>query len=127
MTIHEVTTRFTPAMVVDRAQAFFELASSSYAAFTERTGDNHIKLHMEVGEIVIGAIQEGDFTRVRGSASRGAHLLTRFMSTLEPAMDAHETVNRYLKHETQGVLTLQGPDPQAAISATSGASGASGA
>ena len=87
MTIHETITALSPAEVIDRARSFFTLAATPYAAFEERSTEGYLKLHMEVGEILIAAFLRGDSTWVRGSASRGAHLLTRFLTTLTPPLD----------------------------------------
>jgi hypothetical protein len=57
-----------------------------------------------VGEITIAALPDGGMTRVRASASRGGHLLGRFVATLAPAHDAARTTNRYLVHRTSAAL-----------------------
>src|SRR5690606_9182071 len=108
MTIHEIRTDLAPAEVVARARAFFPLAGSSYAAFPREGGEGHLRLHLEVGEIVIGAVREGDATRVRGSASRGAHLLTRFLTTLARPLDATRTTHRHRLHAVHGALVEAG-------------------
>jgi hypothetical protein len=94
MTIHETRTPLAPAEVIERARSFFTHAGTPYAAFAEQAGDGFLKLHLEVGEIVIAALPQGDSTWVRGSASRGAHLLTRFLTTLAPSLDAKQTTHR---------------------------------
>ena len=94
MTIHEIRTPLAPADVIERARSFFALAASPSAAFPERQEPGFLKLHMEVGEIVVAAIAQGGSTCVRGSASRGAHLLTRFLTTLSVPMAASEAVHR---------------------------------
>jgi hypothetical protein len=100
MTIHEIRTRLSPAEVIERARSFFALAGTPYASFPERAGKGYLKLHMEVGEIVIGAAERDGETVVRGSASRGAHLLTGFLTTLAPPLDARCTTHRPGLHET---------------------------
>jgi hypothetical protein len=94
MTIYERPTALTPTEVIDRARAFFAHAGSPYAAFTEAAGGGYICLHLEVGEIVIGTLPMKGSTLVRGSASRGGHLLTRFLTTLGDPMDVSETTHR---------------------------------
>lgn len=119
MTIHEIRTPLSPAEVIGRARSFFALAGTPYAAFAEVVGEGFLKLHMEVGEIVVAALPQGDSTRVRGSASRGGHLLTRFLTTLAPPLDATQTTHSYGVHETRAaqVATLAGatltPEPAA--------------
>ena len=102
MTIHEVDTALSPAEVFARAAAFFPLAGSAYAAFPEPVRSGYLQLRMEVGEMVIAASQTGGVTRVRGSASRGEHLLTRFLATLSSPLDVAETTRRH------GLLRVRG-------------------
>ena len=45
--------------------------------------------------LLIGAFRNGGSTRVRGSASRGSHLLARFFASIAPAASARREVNRY--------------------------------
>ena len=104
MTIHETRTPLSPAEVIDRARSFFALASTAHAACEEQVGEGFLKLHMEVGEVVIGAFPEGQATRVRGSASRGAHLLTRYLTTLTQPLDAKQTTHRPGLHLDRAAL-----------------------
>jgi len=90
MKIHEIRTQHTPAEVIERARSFFGLASSPYAAFSEEVGEGYLKLFMEVGEIVIGCVPEDGVTLVRGSASRGEQMLTQFLTTLAPPLEARQ-------------------------------------
>lgn len=82
MTVYESTTELAPAEVIELARGFFARIRSPNAAAVDRAGDAYLRLHLDMGEIVIAAIAQGDATRVRGSASRGAALLTRFLTTL---------------------------------------------
>jgi hypothetical protein len=107
MTIHEIRTDLSPAEVIERARTFFALAGTPSAAFPEQRGAGFLKLHVEVGEIVIAALPEDDHTRVRGSASRGAQLLMRFLTTLGHPLDARQTVNRYRDRQVFGARTTQ--------------------
>ena len=110
MTIHEIRTPLSPAEVIGRARSFFALASTPYAACEEQVGDTFLKLHMEVGEVVIGAFPDGGITRVRGSASRGAHLLTRFLTTLSPPLDASRTIHRHGVHRARAARVETTPE-----------------
>lgn len=96
MTIYQTDTEFMPAEVIERARAFFARQRSPYTAFPVQVGPNHLRLALEVGEVVIGAIPENGITRVRASSSRGAHLLTRFLATLSPARQVQRETNRLL-------------------------------
>lgn len=109
MTIHEIRTPMSPADVIDRARSFFALASTAYAACEEQIDEGFLKLHMEVGEVVIGAFPDGPSTRVRGSASRGAHLLTRFLTTLAPPLDASQTTHRHGLHRVRAAQVATPP------------------
>lgn len=95
MTILETTTDLQPNEVLQAARRFFALAGSSYAASFEQMGDGYLRLHLEVGEIVIGAFPQDGATRVRGCASRGVPLLSRFLTTLGPALDVRQSTRRY--------------------------------
>ena len=72
MTIHEATTHLAAAEVVERARTFFAGIRSPNAAAEEARGTMHLRFHLDMGEIVIGAIPVEGGTRVRGSGSRGA-------------------------------------------------------
>lgn len=100
MTIHETRTSLSPAEVIERARSFFVLAGTPHAAFPEQVGEGYLKLHMEVGEVVIGTVPRDGSTLVRGSASRGAHLLTQFLTTLAQPSDAKQTIHRRGVHRT---------------------------
>lgn len=104
MKIHETQTRLSPDEVIERARRFFTLASTPYAAFEEKVGDGYLKLFLEVGEIVIGCVPRGDLTVVRGSASRGEHLLTSFLTSLGPPLDARQTLHRRGVEEVRAAL-----------------------
>lgn len=120
MTIHETRTPLAPAEVIERARSFFTHAGTPYAAFAEQAGDGFLKLHLEVGEIVIAALPQGDSTWVRGSASRGAHLLTRFLTTLASPLDARQTTHRHGVHQTRAAQ-VETPGDRASRPTESGA------
>jgi hypothetical protein len=102
MRIHEIQTHLSADEVIERARSFFTHAGTPYASFEENVGDGWIRLHLEVGEIVIGTVARDEATLVRGSASRGAHLLTRFLTTLAAPTDARQTLHRHGVHEVRG-------------------------
>jgi hypothetical protein len=108
MRIHEIRTQLSPAEVIERARRFFMLAGTPYAAFEEKVGDGYLKLFLEVGEIMIGAMPQDSATVVRGSASRGEHLLTGFFTSIAPAMDARQTLHRHGRRETRRALVDAG-------------------
>jgi hypothetical protein len=105
MTIHEIRTDLMPAEVIERARTYFATAGTPYAAFPERSDQAFLKLYVEVGEILIGAIRMEGWTWVRCSASRGAHLLTRFLTALGSPNDASQTTHRPALHRTRRSLT----------------------
>ena len=95
MTIYETHTELAPAEVVERARAFYQGVRTPYAAYVDEGGSAHLRLKLEVGEVMIGAFRNGGSTRVRGSASRGSHLLARFFASIAPAAEARREVNRH--------------------------------
>lgn len=95
MTIHEIRTPLAPAEVIRRARSYFALGGTPDASFPEQTGEAHLRLQMEAGEVVVAAVRQGDATLVRGSASRGGHLLTGFLTTLSHPLDARQTTHRH--------------------------------
>jgi hypothetical protein len=111
MRIHEIRTPLSADEVIERARSFFTHAGTPYASFEENAGEGWIRLHLEVGEIVIGTVEHAGATLVRGSASRGGHLLTRFLTTLAPPSDARQTLHRHGVHEIRGagVAVLTAP------------------
>jgi hypothetical protein len=94
MTTYETRTRLTAEEVIERAECFFTGAGSPAAAFVERRSPGFLKLHREVGEVYVSALPEGEWTRVRGSASRCAPLLARFLAALAPANDVAQVTQR---------------------------------
>ncbi len=89
--LYETNTDLTPAEVIKRARSFFALAGTPYAAFPEVVTDSYVKFHMEVGEILIATRREEDSTWVGGTASRGGHLLSRFLIGLGDPLDVTQT------------------------------------
>ncbi len=81
MRIHEAWTQLPPAAVIERARRYFGSQHSPKSAFVEEAGENHLRLHLDMGEIVIAVLPSGDGYLVRGSASRGEGALSRFLAT----------------------------------------------
>ena len=117
MRIHETTTPLPPREVLARARAFFTHAGSAYASFEERSDEGYIKLFLEVGEIVIGTIPSPAGTRVRGSASRGEHLLTRFLATLAEPGEVRQSLHRHGRHEERAALVDREPGARGRLQA----------
>jgi hypothetical protein len=111
MTLHEIRTEHSPADVIARARVFFMRFGTPDTASQLDSDDSFLRLHLEVGEIVIGAMpQQGD-TLVRGSASRAAHLLTSFLTTLGPAATVSRTICRKgERRSTTGLAEGAGSD-----------------
>ena len=110
MRIHEVRTGLPPGEVIQRAREFFTLASSPYAAFEEKSGEGYLKLFLEVGEMVIGANIADGATVVRGSASRGEHLLMSFLTSLSSPLEPRQVLHRYGLREEHGALSASKPE-----------------
>ena len=117
MRIHETITILPPHEVLSRARAFFAHAGSSYASFEEHADQGYVKLFLEVGEIVIGTVPAAEGTRVRGSASRGEHLLTRFLTTLSAPGDLKQSLHRHGRHEERAALVDRTPGARSALRA----------
>ena len=114
MTVHEIWTRWSPEEVIERAEAFFCTAASPRAAFVQERSATYLKLHQEVGEIVVSALPERGGSRVRGSASRGAPLLARFIAALAHAQDVAQRTDRYQEHRRWSAEVEAYPAPAAA-------------
>jgi hypothetical protein len=82
MLIQEVCTEYEPAEVIRLAKEFFLTRFSPYGADIETEGADHVTFHLEAGEVVIGASEDGDRTLVRGSTSRLHHELSQFLTLL---------------------------------------------
>lgn len=81
MRVHEAWTELSPAAVIERARRYFGSQQSPKSAFVEEVGENHLRLHLDMGEIVLGVVPSGSGYLVRGSASRGEGALSRFLAT----------------------------------------------
>jgi hypothetical protein len=84
MNITEATTTLPPAEVIERARVYFAGIRSPNTPTVQDGGESWLRLHLDMGEVVIAALPEpdGEGTRVRGSASRGVALVARFLTTL---------------------------------------------
>lgn len=96
MTIYEAHTEISPAEVIQRALDFFVGERSPYAAFPVQVGPDHLRLALEVGEVTIGTTVADGVTRIRASSSRGAHLLTRFLSSIAAERAVQRKPNRLI-------------------------------
>lgn len=105
MTIFETRTTLQPALVIERARSFFTDPATSWGASAEAVGERCLRVHFDMGEIVIGAIAQDGVTTIRGSASRGAHLVTRFLASLRRPGEMKQTTRRYGFQETHAVLS----------------------
>jgi hypothetical protein len=109
MILHEITTELAPSEVIARARSFFLRHGTPDAASQVDTDESFLRLHIEVGEIVIAAIRQQGYTRVRGSASRGAHLLSSFLTTLGCAATISRTTCRHgVRRATAGLAEGDG-------------------
>lgn len=81
MRVHQVWTELSPAAVIERARRYFGSQQSPKSAFIEDAGENFLRLHLDMGEIVLGVVPSGSGYLVRGSASRGEEVLSRFLAT----------------------------------------------
>ena len=83
--IQEIRTSMKPAAVIAAAKAFFPRQSGLYAAYPEQEGPSYATFRGQGGEeIVIGAVEEGGATIVRGSTYLFDQQVGRFFTTLDP-------------------------------------------
>ncbi|CAN5840724.1 hypothetical protein BH23GEM8_BH23GEM8_04680 [soil metagenome] len=79
------------------------------AFFQFDPADSFLRLHIEVGEIVIAAVEPQGATLGRGSASRGAHLLSTFLTTLgSGAMVSRTMFRKGLRRSIAGLAEGDG-------------------
>ena len=95
MTVFETRTALPPVEAIDRALHFFARGGTPAAASIAARGESWLRLHLEVGEIVVGAVADGDGAVVRASASRSVALLARFLTTLAAPLDVREESRRH--------------------------------
>jgi hypothetical protein len=92
MLTQEVRTELSPTEVVQRAKDFFLSRFSPSAGFVAEQSDHHVKFEVDSGEVVIGAMPEGEATRVRASSSRLHHSIGQFLATLAPPEEVRDGV-----------------------------------
>lgn len=90
MLIQEVLTDVAPEAVIRQAKEFFTTRFNPYAAQVSEESDSHLKLVVEAGEVVIGAVRQGERTLVRASSSRPHHELSQFLTTLAPPEEVRQ-------------------------------------
>jgi hypothetical protein len=87
MLVQEIETTLPAAEVIRRARAFFAHAGPCGGCPTGG-GPAHVRFDLDMGEVVLGVLPGADGrSLVRGSASRGAGLIGRFLCTLGPPAD----------------------------------------
>lgn len=106
MKIQEITTDLSPEEVIARARAFMGLTGAPSAAFPEEHDDHYLRMHMEVGEIMISALRRDGKTVVRGSASRASQLVSRFLMTLGAPFGVSQSVHRRGVDRQHGAVSL---------------------
>lgn len=110
MTILETRTEMAPAEVLRRARSFFETCPTPASAFVEHAGDGYLQFRGEVGEIVIATLVGEQGTTVRGSASRGVSVVSRFLSLLGTPMEVRQTTHRHGFHGRSAARVEQGEE-----------------
>ncbi|NUQ13279.1 MAG: hypothetical protein HUU26_13280 [Gemmatimonadaceae bacterium] len=86
-TLQETRTTLEPSRVLDAARDFFSGRNSLYAAFVEQEGPTHVTFRGQGGEeIVIAATPAEGQTLVTGSSYLFDAQISRFLSTLPPAL-----------------------------------------
>jgi hypothetical protein len=86
-TLMEHRTTLEPKRVLDAARAFFSGRNTLYAAFVEQEGPTHVTLRGQGGEeVVIAATPAAGHTLVTGSSYLFDAQISRFFSTLPPAV-----------------------------------------
>ncbi|MGH7625463.1 MAG: hypothetical protein ACREOJ_09110 [Gemmatimonadaceae bacterium] len=84
--IQEITTKHSPADVLERARTFFALRNPLYGAFLEKEGPSYVTFRGQGGEEIVVGVTPGDAgTRVRASTYLYDAQISRFFTTLEPA------------------------------------------
>lgn len=90
MLVQEVDTRLPPAEVIRRARDFFTTRFTAYTSSENESDDHHIRLSVDAGEVMIGAVEQDGRTLVRGSSSRLHHEIGQFLATLAPAEEVRD-------------------------------------
>ncbi len=86
--VHQVLTTLSPSEVLNRAQHFFAERVPHNAAFPESSGPEFLVLRGQGGEeIAIRASHREGMTAVRASTLLFDQAVSRFLSTLPPAVE----------------------------------------
>lgn len=85
---HEYTTSLRAAEVIARAKAFFAERVPLSAAYPEKEGAHYLVLRGQGGEeVVFSVASSGAATKIRASTLLFDQAVSRFLSTLAPAME----------------------------------------
>jgi hypothetical protein len=85
-TLQRRRTLWSPAQVLDAAEAFFTRHQAVYTAFLERRGPGHAVFRGQGGEeLVIGAQERDGATEATGSSYMFDAQVARFLATLPEA------------------------------------------
>ena len=88
-TLQEMRTTLEPSRVLAAARDFFSGRNSLYAAFVDQEGPTHVTFRGQGGEeIVIAATPAEGQTLVTGSSYLFDAQISRFLSTLPPALES---------------------------------------
>ncbi len=85
--IQETVTSLAPEEVLAAAKVFFARRNPIYAAFLEKEGPNYLTFRGQGGEELVIAVEPAEHgTAVRGSTYLFDMQVSRFFSTLRPAV-----------------------------------------
>lgn len=88
-TLLETTTDLSASDVLSRAKSFFTTRPSLYSTFLDMEGPSHVTFRGQGGEeivIAVSPIPDGNGTRVTGSSYLFDMQVSRFFTTLTPAV-----------------------------------------
>lgn len=88
-TLLETTTDLSASDVLSRAKSFFTSRPSLYATFLDMEGPSHVTFRGQGGEeivIAVSPVPDGNGTRVTGSTYLFDMQVSRFFTTLTPAV-----------------------------------------
>ena len=88
-TLLETTTDLSASDVLSRAKTFFTTRPSLYSTFLDIEGPSHVTFRGQGGEeivIAVSPIPDGNGTRVTGSSYLFDMQVSRFFTTLTPAV-----------------------------------------
>jgi hypothetical protein len=82
-TLQEAYTTLSPSEVIQEAKVFFARRNSVYTAFLEREGPGYATFRGQGGEeIALGAVAEGEGSRVTASTYLFDQQVARFLDSL---------------------------------------------